>query len=70
MVRHLARDDAQTFINVVDEVGLFTFKGWLFLIQTSALSIRHWTFLNHRSARTACIIFIESVATKPFSQDH
>ena len=75
MVGHLSGDDAQAFIDVIDEVSphiLLPPGNGLVDPQPNsrALSFRHWIAFHNRYARRVCAFYTGSVAAKPDSLNH
>ena len=74
MVGNLSRDDAQNFIDMVDEVGtahLHLGSGSAdSCLNLHALSIRYWIVLNPVFAGGACVFYTRFVAAMPCFRDH
>jgi len=75
MVRNLSGNDAQDFIDVVDEVSLRTLPspngGWVDSNSNfRPLSFRCWIVFHHRPARSVCPLCTTFVAAKSWFRDH
>ena len=75
MVGNLSGDNAQSFIDVIDEVSLHTIsrlkdKSADFDLNIPILSIRHWIASNQRSAGGACALFTRFAAAEPCFHGH
>jgi len=75
MVKDLRGDDAQEFIDVLDEVSLRILSpprnGYVNSNSNSRpLSVRCWTVFLHRSERSVRTPYAASVATEPWFRDH
>jgi len=72
VVGHLSGDDAQTFVDVVDEVT--PPHNPMFELTDSntnlgVLPIRYWIVLHQRSTGSLCVVYAGSVETKPYFRD-
>jgi len=70
MVRGLCGDDAQSFIDVIDEVSLHTLSpprnGSVDShLNFLTLSVRYWIVSRNRSARGVCALYTGFVVVKP-----
>jgi hypothetical protein len=75
MARHLSGDDAQSFIDMIDEVGPHKIsrpkdKSIDLNLDLPILSLRCWIASHRRSAQVACTIYTVFVAAKAYFQDH
>ena len=75
MVRNLFGDDAQSFVNMIDEVSTCTFSPLRDRLGDSrkffhALPVRRWISLNHKPAIDACTFYMIFVATVPCFRSH
>ena len=75
MVMRLSGDDAQTVVDVIDEVRpciiLPSRSGWVDSRPNfHTLSARCWIALKIRSAKSVCVQYTGSAATKPWFRNH
>jgi len=74
MVGHLSGSNAQTFIDMIDEVSLIlnftSVDGWIDSDSNPlVLSIRCWMVLHHSSAGGVCVTCTGFVVAKPWFRD-
>ena len=72
---NLFGDDAQTFVDVIDEVSIRTFhlsRTGLFVpyLNFCALLVSHWITSRHGSTEDVCILYTGFVVEKPYFRDH
>lgn len=75
IARNLFGDDAQTFVDVIDEVSIHTFspqqdESVCPLLTLLCPSVSHWTASRHGFIGGACILYTVSVAARPYFRDH
>ena len=72
-VEHLTGNDAQTFIDLIDEVSTYIISSGCSLVNSHqsflALSVRGWVVSNRISAGSVCAPYTGFVAAKPCFQD-
>jgi hypothetical protein len=71
-VKSLSGDDAQAFIDVIDEASPRSQKNKLIESDSSfcALSIRHWVALIRHCERSVCALYTTPVTTTAYFPDH
>jgi len=74
IVGHLCGDDAQTFVDVIDEVSLTLppprSRPFPPCLNSCAVSARYWIAYHHEFKGGACAPCIGSVAAKPWFRGH
>jgi len=71
-VGQLSGDDAQTFIDIINEVGVCTLlapkNGQVTPTETPALLVRYWIASHNRSTGGVCALYTGSVVVKSYFQ--
>ena len=75
IARNLFGDDAQTFVDVIDEVSIRTFhldRTGLFVpyLNFCALPVSHWITSRQGSTGGVCILYTGFVVERPYFRDH